>query len=631
MRLFGLVRPRRFRRTEQRLQAHAETSKGVGSALFPVDDANGRAALQGQLPAVPGRHLPRAAGCDHVLDEADTLSFLVTRPRSGWRSRTPSPRLRTIRNGRPEASEAAAASATAPSSGHGEPLRVRLELGRRPRRSAAERLEQLGPRLEAVLVEVVGRALAGAQDEVALEVRDARGAPRRARRRSLRARGREMRRASGSSGRSVGRAVVERDDRAVLEVDVDPLACACANAPAEDDRCRRASRAERGAGQQLTPAIASSFFAAASGAASASPRRPSAAGSSSGRRRRARRSAPVRWSRRSSARRRGRGRRCPRPSPPRAGPAHRPPAAAGRFEQLAAPPSRTSSAAPAARASRRWAPLASSTTAASICDEISVRSARPARRPSALDATTVHTPSCETIREVLRRPRHAPRGDDRVLRAALVRAARLPLALAARLLGPGRRVELLRHGAAERASRACRSTASSRIVHAVQDHATDARDRRRRRSCSGRRSRSSACSSRRSTSSTTGRTGRSCTGRPARSSSCSRSLVDLFVGLLVGASARTSSTATRPAFLANAVVAYTVSVARLDDRGLHLPRLALPLPDERQRSTFTGRAARARSSATIVLEASFQVLPHLPPARRRNAAVRPFGGPDATC
>ena len=53
------------------------------------------------------------------------------------------------------------------------------------------------------------------------------------------------------------------------------------------------------------------------------------------------------------------------------------------------------------------------------------------------------------LHEVLRRPGHAPRGDDRLLRAALIRPAPLPRARAARVVGPGGRVELLRHRAPE--------------------------------------------------------------------------------------------------------------------------------------------------------------------------------------
>ena len=50
--------------------------------------------------------------------------------------------------------------------------------------------------------------------------------------------------------------------------------------------------------------------------------------------------------------------------------------------------------------------------------------------PQAIRAFGLERAPGRRAREVLRRPRHAPRGDDRLLRAALVRAAALPLALA---------------------------------------------------------------------------------------------------------------------------------------------------------------------------------------------------------
>ena len=54
-----------------------------------------------------------------------------------------------------------------------------------------------------------------------------------------------------------------------------------------------------------------------------------------------------------------------------------------------------------------------------------------------------------TTREVLRRPRHPPRGDDRLLRPPLLGLADLPRAGAARLHRAGRGVELSRPRAAE--------------------------------------------------------------------------------------------------------------------------------------------------------------------------------------
>ena len=78
--------------------------------------------------------------------------------------------LRTIRNGRPDESDAAAASATAPSSGPASRTASGSCSAHGGRDVLAERGQQLRPRLEAVLVEVVARAAARAEDEVALEV-----------------------------------------------------------------------------------------------------------------------------------------------------------------------------------------------------------------------------------------------------------------------------------------------------------------------------------------------------------------------------------------------------------------------------------------------------------------------------
>ena len=78
---------------------------------------------------------------------------------------------RTIRNGSPEASDADGGQRDGAERRAGEADGVGLELAGRRREPLAERAEQLRLRLEAVLVEVVARAAAGAEDEVALEQR----------------------------------------------------------------------------------------------------------------------------------------------------------------------------------------------------------------------------------------------------------------------------------------------------------------------------------------------------------------------------------------------------------------------------------------------------------------------------
>src|SRR5262245_63139424 len=77
MRLFGIASRDDFRRTEQRVQAHAETRKGVDTALFPVDDADGRATFQRSLPYRSDGIYGCTARSDHVFDQNDTISRLV--------------------------------------------------------------------------------------------------------------------------------------------------------------------------------------------------------------------------------------------------------------------------------------------------------------------------------------------------------------------------------------------------------------------------------------------------------------------------------------------------------------------------------------------------------------------------
>src|SRR4029079_10051290 len=106
-------------------------------------------------------------------------------------------------------------------------------------------------------------------------------------------------------------------------------------------------------------------------------------------------------------------------------------------------------------------PSWSARTAASICAEISVRSARACAASMREEATTgprlhhhepdLHSGGRASHRlQVPRRPWNASRGDDRLLRAPLVRPPPLPLALAdgARRAADG--VELPRRGATAR-------------------------------------------------------------------------------------------------------------------------------------------------------------------------------------
>ena len=156
---------------EEGPQADAVAGEFVDAALLPVDDADRRRRPAGRPPAAPRSRLERrAARGDHVLDEADTLAGLEDalepvrravrlglaaddqeRQAAGQRGRGRERDRAELRAGEPVASGSCSLTAA--------------------RDRGAERAEQVGPRLEAVLVEVVPGAAARAQDEVALEVR----------------------------------------------------------------------------------------------------------------------------------------------------------------------------------------------------------------------------------------------------------------------------------------------------------------------------------------------------------------------------------------------------------------------------------------------------------------------------
>ena len=59
------------------MQAHAEAREGVHTALFPVDDADGRAAFETSLPYGSDGIGGRAARGDDVLDQDDALPRFV--------------------------------------------------------------------------------------------------------------------------------------------------------------------------------------------------------------------------------------------------------------------------------------------------------------------------------------------------------------------------------------------------------------------------------------------------------------------------------------------------------------------------------------------------------------------------
>jgi hypothetical protein len=157
-------------RAEKRVEADPRPGERVLAALLAIDDADGSVALEPGRPQGVDGVSGRAARRDDVLDEADPLA------REELALELP---LRAVALGLfPHDQERKAGG-----EGRGRRERDRPQLragdadGRRRdladpgREPLAEGGEQVGPRLEAVLVEVIARPLAGAEDEVALEVR----------------------------------------------------------------------------------------------------------------------------------------------------------------------------------------------------------------------------------------------------------------------------------------------------------------------------------------------------------------------------------------------------------------------------------------------------------------------------
>jgi hypothetical protein len=145
------------------------TGESGGSALLAIDDADRGSALQAGLPKrLDGLH-GRASGGHHVLHE--THSFAGLELAFEAFGRTVVLRLLAHDHERQAGMERRRGKQRDGSElGAREPGRVGLGLRDGVSDPGAERLQQLRPRLEAVLVQVVARAPARAQYEVALEV-----------------------------------------------------------------------------------------------------------------------------------------------------------------------------------------------------------------------------------------------------------------------------------------------------------------------------------------------------------------------------------------------------------------------------------------------------------------------------
>ena len=158
------------RGAKERIQAHRVAGERVHSALLAVDDADRSPDLETRLPKGVDRPDRGAARRHDVLHEDDALALLVDaldavlrpvglrfladdeeREAGGERRR------RRERDGAELRPGEEVRPVAVRRGGRGDPL--------------AERAQELRLGLEAVLVEVVRRALPGAEDEVALEVR----------------------------------------------------------------------------------------------------------------------------------------------------------------------------------------------------------------------------------------------------------------------------------------------------------------------------------------------------------------------------------------------------------------------------------------------------------------------------
>src|SRR5579859_368689 len=179
------------------------------SALFAVDDADGGGDDEARGAQRVDRCEQRAARGDDVLDEAHGLAGFVGpfEPLAG------AVLLRLLADDeerqaafeRRRSRERDGAKLWA-----GEPVRVRCVLAHRRGDAPAERAQEVGPRLEAVLVEVVPRPLARAEEEVALEIGrvDERSSQLLV----------VQRRAAATASRAIGRSVAASGDPSANEI-----------------------------------------------------------------------------------------------------------------------------------------------------------------------------------------------------------------------------------------------------------------------------------------------------------------------------------------------------------------------------------------------------------------------------
>src|SRR5579864_1389982 len=170
MRFCGAFRgPQELSCPEDRPETHRPPGESVGTALLAVDDAHRGLHLQARVAQRLDRLQQGAAGGDDVLDEAHRLALLerplepvagsvLLRLLANDQEREP----RLERRGRCERNRAELRRS--------EARRDRGVLDNLGGDPLAECAQEVGPRLEAVLVEVVPGAPARTQDEIALEI-----------------------------------------------------------------------------------------------------------------------------------------------------------------------------------------------------------------------------------------------------------------------------------------------------------------------------------------------------------------------------------------------------------------------------------------------------------------------------
>ncbi len=196
--------------------------ESVGSALLAIDHADCDPALETGLAKGVERLDGGSAGRDDVLDEADPLARLV-RAFEAVRRPVLLRLLADDQERKPRRERGGGGEGDGAQLRAGEPDRVRLVLGDRRGDVLAEGGEQVGPRLEAVLVQVVARACGRSGARTRLRGTRARGWPPPARPASWASRSQDVPRLRDQT-RGLRPSSVERGQRAVGEVEVDPLA-----------------------------------------------------------------------------------------------------------------------------------------------------------------------------------------------------------------------------------------------------------------------------------------------------------------------------------------------------------------------------------------------------------------------